>query len=101
MKLKKKVNKKPQLVKDFYSERELDYHDFGRVDLFDIEKILNEFLEDCHIASLTYVLVITGTGLVVKPAVEKLLRRHKLVQTFKSAGYFNGQGGAFEVILKS
>lgn len=45
------------------------------------------------------VLVITGKGKVVKPSVFKLLKQSKKVKEFKTAGYFNGQEGAFEVIL--
>ncbi len=83
----------------FISEAELDYHNFGILLPYDVEKILNEFLEDSSIAGYKQVLVITGKGNVVRPLINKLLSRHKLVEKFKQAGYFNGQTGAFEVTL--
>lgn len=85
--------------KQFISEAELDYHEFGVINIYEIEKILNDFLEDCHIQKLKNVLVITGKGQVVKPYVQKFLKSHKFVGSFKTAGYFNGQSGAFEVTL--
>jgi len=103
--MKKKVNKyKKQDVEDilkFVPEAEIDFHEFGPMTSFDIEKYLNEFLEDSYFLKLRYVLVITGKGQVVRPAVLKLLKENKFVESFKTAGYFNGQSGALEVILKS
>ena len=87
-------------MKDFIAEAELDYHEFGQLTPFDIEKILTEFLEDCYIAKYNRVTIITGKGNVVRPLVRKLLKENKFVENFKPAGYFNGQGGAFEVELK-
>lgn len=89
----------------FYAQAELDYHEFGELTQFDIERYLNEFLEDCYIEKLKTVLVITGKGNVVRPAVLKLLsglqKKEKFIESFKTAGYFNGQSGAVEVVLKS
>jgi len=111
--MKKRINKYIQLQKalnnEFIAEGELDFHNthlpksyggHGGVLLpYDIEKLLNEFLEDCHVAGYENVLVIVGKGKVVKPLVQKLLKQHKFVKTFKQAGYFNGQDGAYEVAL--
>lgn len=107
-KLKKKVKKEklaynPKLdfrLNNFIPEAELDFHNLGRLQPFDIEINLDHFIEDCQIAGHKNVLVITGKGLVVKPIVQRLLKHHKQVESFKLAGYFNGQGGAFEVVLK-
>lgn len=66
---------------------------------YDIEKILNEFLEDSYVAGYKRVIVVTGKGRVVKPIVERLLKEIRLVANYKIAGYFNGQEGAFEVEL--
>ena len=89
----------------FLPQAELDFHELGVLTAYDIEKYLNEFLEDCYIAKLKNVLVITGKGNVVRPAVLKLLselqKKNKFVESFKTAGYFNGQSGAVEVVLKS
>ena len=87
------------VLNDFYPEASLDYHEFGMLDHFEIEKLLNDFLEDCYINKLHNVLVITGKGQVVRPLVGRLLKNHKLVKSFKTAGYFNGQNGAYEVSL--
>jgi len=85
----------------FIPEDTLDYHDFGELTAFDIEKLLNEFLEDSYIAKYSNVLVITGKGQIVRPLVERLLKTNKFVEKFKSAGHFNGQSGAFEVDVKT
>jgi len=83
----------------FYAQAELDYHELGLLTAYDIEKILSEFLEDSYIQGLKNVLVITGKGQTVKPLVSKLLPKNKYVESFKIAGYFNGQEGAIEVTL--
>jgi DNA-nicking Smr family endonuclease len=83
----------------FIPQAELDFHNFGELTVYDIEKYLSEFIEDCYVAKLKNVLVITGKGLVVRPLVLKLLKQNKYVESFKSAGYFNGQHGAVEVVL--
>ena len=83
----------------FTPEAELDFHDFGELLSYDIEQILTEFLEDSYNSGLSSVLIITGKGTVVRPLVNKLLSQSSLVKSFKHAGYFNGQTGAFEVVL--
>lgn len=89
------------IINDFIAQAELDFHEFGELTTYDIEKYLNEFLEDCYISKLQRVLIITGKGKVVRPLVMKLLKINKYVSTFKTAGYFNGQSGALEVEIKS
>lgn len=79
----------------------LDYHEFGELTHFDIEKLLFDFLEDSYNFGFSKVLVITGKGRIVKPLVQKLLKQNKFVEEFKQAGYFTGQGGAFEVCIKN
>lgn len=101
-KLKKKSKKvTAKVFSGFVPEDQIDFHQFGLLTSFDIEKYLCEFLEDCYISKMSKVLVITGKGSVVRPAVQKLLKTNKHVHSFKSAGYFNGQSGAFEVELKN
>lgn len=85
----------------FVSEDQLDFHDFERLTPFDIEKILNEFIEDSYVAGRENILIITGKGKVVRPLVEKLLPKNKHIRKFKRAGYFNGQDGAFEIFLNN
>lgn len=101
---KKRKNKYPSKrysIEQFVPDDELDFHIFGVINHFDVEKILNEFLEDSEIADNKNLLIIVGKGNVVRPQVRKLLSRHKSVEKFKQAGYFNGQDGAFEVILSA
>ncbi len=84
---------------DFIPQASLDYHNLGILNSYEIEKILMDFFLDCEFMGYKRVLVITGKGKVVKPSVFKLLKQSKKVKEFKTAGYFNGQEGAFEVIL--
>jgi|WetSurMetagenome_2_1015567.scaffolds.fasta_scaffold1651844_1 DNA-nicking Smr family endonuclease len=106
MKLKKKykntyTTKIPDLNNQvFIPDGTLDFHEFGVLDKFDIEKLLSEFIEDSYVKGLKRVLIIVGKGLIVRPEVEKLLKENSFVENFKRAGYFNGQDGAFEVNLK-
>lgn len=109
--MKKKRNKTIKEISNpidpfkFFAQAELDFHNLGVLTSYDIEKHLSEFLEDCFIAKMKEVLVITGKGNVVRPAVLKLLsglsKKNQWVESFKTAGYFNGQSGAIEVTLKS
>ncbi len=84
----------------FQHDSKLDFHKYGKLDHFDIEKILNEFIEDEHNHGHKALLIITGTGMLVKPVVNRLLKTNKLVKEYGEAGYTNGQKGAYEVILK-
>lgn len=88
-------------MENFIADSELDFHGRGLLNEFDIERILNEFIENEYTAGKNYLLVITGKGKVVRPLVKKLLAHNKYVTSFKQAGYFNGQEGAFEVTLKN
>ncbi|MBN1618472.1 Smr/MutS family protein [Candidatus Dojkabacteria bacterium] len=84
----------------FVADAKLDYHDRGSMTPYEIETILNEFLENSYSAGYHNVLIITGKGQIVRPLIKSLLPKHKLVSRFKFAGYFNGQTGAFEVWLR-
>jgi DNA-nicking Smr family endonuclease len=84
----------------FISDSELDFHDFGILTEYEIEVILNNYIEDSYFLNLKYLLIITGKGKVVRPLVNKLLKTNKYVESHKRAGYFNGQEGAIEVTLK-
>jgi len=100
---RKRLNNKVAIKKvfEFIPQDQIDFHELGILTSFDIEKYLNEFLEDSYISKLERVLVITGKGSVVRPKVMALLKSSKFVSKYKSAGYFNGQGGAFEVELSN
>jgi DNA-nicking Smr family endonuclease len=84
----------------FRHDSQLDFHKYGLIDHFDVEQILSGFIEDEYISGNKALLIITGTGSMVKPTVAKLLKMNKFVKEFGEAGYFNGQKGAYEVILK-
>jgi len=95
----KKYIRPLKIVNDFFPEATFDYHNLGILSPYEIEKYFEDFLLDCDILGYKRVLVITGKGQVVKPLVAKLLKHSKKVSTYKTAGYFNGQDGAFEVVL--
>lgn len=84
----------------FFEDAKIDFHEFGPLRDFEIVKIIEDFLLEEHANGSKYLLVITGKGKVVRPIVEEQLKLSKFVESYKRAGYFNGQGGAFEVVLK-
>ena len=88
-------------IVEFIPDDSFDFHERGPLTPYDVELLLNEFLQDSYIAKHNRVLVITGKGHKVRPQVAKLLKHSKYVEHFKPGGYFNGQGGAFEVHLNS
>lgn len=96
----KKYIKPQRIVNDFFPEATFDYHTAGVLSPYEIERYFDEFLLDCDVLGYRRVLIITGKGQVVKPLVSRLLKLSKKVESYKIAGYFNGQDGAFEVILK-
>lgn len=85
-------------MKKFY-DAELDYHEYGILDHFEIEKVFNEFIEDSFNAKHTNLLIITGKGATVRPLVLRFLKNNKYVKSFQFADYYNGQSGAIEVEL--
>ncbi|KXK26480.1 MAG: Endonuclease MutS2 [candidate division WS6 bacterium OLB20] len=91
----------------FVPDSVLDFHGRDVRNAFDIEQHLAVFLEDCYARGDEMVLVITGKGNrspkgpVIRPLVAELLKRHKLVASFKQAGYGYGGEGAFEVYFVS
>lgn len=88
------------LFNEFIPEMTFDYHGFGSLTAHEIEYELRKFIEEAKLNKYRNLLIITGKGEKVKPQVQKLLRQNKFVASFKLAGYFNGQSGAFEVVLK-
>jgi len=87
----------------FRPEAQFDFHPLGVLTVEEIEFYLDKFLEEQKALGHIKLLIITGKGRVVRPVVARLLeglvKRKKLVKEFHSAGYFNGQEGAFEVEL--
>jgi len=96
----KKTNLNLKIVNDFLPQATFDYHNLGILNSYEIEKYLNEFIQDCRFLGYIQVLIITGKGQVRRPLVSKLLKQSKEVSEYKTAGYFNGQEGAIEVTLK-
>lgn len=88
-------------MSEFIPQATIDFHKFGLLSEYDVEQKLANFLEDAYIQNLTQVLVITGKGEMVRPLVKKLLEKSDLVESFETAGYFNGQTGAFEVRISA
>ncbi len=85
---------------DFVAEAELDFHNRGILSPHDVEFETDIFLREQQILGKRMVLVITGKGKMVRPVIGRFLKTHPVVMEFKTAGYYNGQDGAYEVILK-
>lgn len=85
----------------FIAEETFDYHGLGPLPEFEIIRLAENFIEECYSANKDNILIITGKGQKVRPLVKKVLSSNKYVKSFKTAGYYNGQEGAFEVCLKS
>ncbi len=90
----------------FTYESKLDFHafDLKGITEYEIEMKLLHFLEDAFNRGDKNVLVVTGKGNVVRPTILKLLKSSSqiksLVEGYRLAGYFNGQSGALEIVLK-
>lgn len=97
--MKKGVTYKLQ-YNDFIPQAILDYHTLGILNSYEIEKFLEDFFIDCEFLGYKRVLVVTGKGAVVRPLVTKLLKASGKVETFSISNYFNGQDGAFQIVLK-
>lgn len=82
-----------------------DLHDLGKMNIDQIEVEVENFLKYKRMEGISKVLIITGKGLnspkgpVLKPLVEKVLKRSKDVRTFHLASPERGGSGAFEVYL--
>lgn len=85
------------MLNNFIPDAILDFHDKGVLNAYEVEKFLNEFIEDSIIAEYKNIIIVTGKGQFVRPLVRKLLKVNKSIKKFNRAGYFNGQDGAFEV----
>jgi DNA-nicking Smr family endonuclease len=83
----------------------LDLHDFGPIRDFEVEEIVNRFIEDSYHDGLKKVLIVTGKGLnsksgpKLRPQVQKLLKQNKSIRTFHLASSARGGEGAIEVYL--
>lgn len=88
------------LYEEFRPEKELDYHNFGILSREEIQLIYDNFITHSLAEGKYLLLIITGKGKVVRPQIRNLLSKDKRVQAFRSAGYFLGKTGAFEVELK-
>lgn len=85
----------------FIPQAQFDFHEFSELLPYQIDQYYEEFINDCVRAKLKRVLIITGKGRVVRPHVERLLKKDDRIERYKSAGYYTGQEGAFEGWLKS
>jgi DNA-nicking Smr family endonuclease len=84
---------------EFRSTASFDFHNRGPLSKDIIEDLCASFLQECHANNDRFVIIITGKGEKVRPLVSRYLARSKRVKTFRTAGYYNGQEGAFEVEL--
>jgi DNA-nicking Smr family endonuclease len=84
----------------FVEQACLDIHEFGPMLHADIHKMIEEFIEDQYNAGLSRIRIVTGKGLVVRPMTLRILKKSQYVKEFRFAGYFTGQNGALEILLK-
>jgi DNA-nicking Smr family endonuclease len=92
---------KSKLGEHFVPDFSIDFHKFGPMNSYEIEKRVREFVEDSYAAGGNRLLIITGKGKTVRPIAQEILGTSDIVEEYRYAGYFNGQDGALEVILKS
>lgn len=81
-------------------DSQIDFHAFGEMSREEIDYLLNQFLDENAALKNRTLLIITGKGEVVRPEIERLLKKDKRVLEYESAGYTTGQHGAFIVKLK-
>lgn len=98
-----KVNKYDNLSKP---QEEFDFHDRGVLPMSVVQKMTDEFLDQCERRGLIKVLFITGKGLhskkgmpVIKPFLKKYLGAHKNVVRVYEGRRDRGGEGTLEVIL--
>lgn len=85
---------------------ELDFHDFGPMKETEIVNKVRDFISECAAKQVDRLLIITGKGShskdgrsVVKPLVERTLRKCEEVAFFADARRDRGGEGAIEVKL--
>ena len=103
--LKNKVNKYDNLSQP---QAEFDFHDRGLLTPGDMQRLIDEFMEECIDRGLYKVLIITGKGLhsrkgmpVIKPFVKKYLQDKPYVARVYEGRADRGGSGTLEVILES
>lgn len=84
----------------FIPQAELDIHGFGPMFHEDIRKMLEDFILDCYNEGFIRIRIVTGKGYVVRPLALKILKKSQYVKEFRFAGYYTGQNGALEILLK-
>mgnify|MGYP002621460973 FL=1 len=100
---KKKTNKYDNLSKP---QAEFDFHDRGALTKHDMQRLADEFIEECRDRGLTKVLFITGKGLhskhgmpVIKPFIKKYLLSKSFVVRVYEGRFDRGGSGTLEVIF--
>lgn len=84
----------------FISQATLDFHKLGSLMHHEISQLVNEFIENSFHQGFYRIKIITGKGAVVRPMTQKILKKSTFVKDFRFAGYFTGQNGAIEILLK-
>lgn len=99
----KKVNKFDNLSKP---QAEFDFHGYGILNMQKVQKLADNFLDECERRELTKVLFITGKGLhssdgmpKIKPFLKKHLSSHQNVVRVYEGRRDRGGSGTLEVIL--
>jgi DNA-nicking Smr family endonuclease len=87
-------------------EAEFDFHDRGVLTPHDMQKLADEFLDECLDRGLTKIIFITGKGLhskkgmpIIKPLLRKYLLQHPRVLRVYEGRRDRGGSGTLEVVL--
>jgi len=108
MKIKKTRNsqRKEKYEQMSAPKAQLDFHDFGPMQEAEIVNKVRDFISECASGQIDRLLIITGKGYhskngqsVVKPLVERTLRKCEEVDFFADARRDRGGEGAIEVKL--
>jgi len=101
----KKTNKYDNLSKP---QAEFDFHNRGKLTPYAVQRLTDEFLEECRDRKLTKILFITGKGLhskhgmpIIKPFLNKYLKSLDYVVRVYEGRFDRGGEGTLEVILDS
>lgn len=99
----KKLNKYDNLSKP---EAEFDFHNRGLLTPSDMQRMADEFIEECRRRKLSKILFITGKGLhsrngmpVIKPFLKKYLSKQAYVLRVYEGRRDRGGTGTLEVVL--
>lgn len=95
------IHKSSMPPEDFFIPEDiLDIHELGHITHHEFEYVIERFIIDNYNRKYEKIKIITGKGKVISPLTITILKKSKYVKEYRFAGYFSGQNGAIEIILK-